>query len=278
MTPARPARVIGLDFSGARAAGRHIWLATGERRQGRLRIGKLEPADQALGVAPERGATLAALAQHLARQGDCAVGCDFPFSLPDALLPPGGWQAFIAVFAAASADAEAFRAACLAQAGGREWKRAADRVTRTPFSVYNLRLYRQSFHGLRDVLAPLVMGGRAVVLPMQAPRAGVPWLLEVCPASYLKRVGLYRGLSAYKGRSGEHRDRRATILAAAAVAGRESLAPLPARLGAVAIEDPGGDALDALLAAVATAGVLADPAAILHAADGLTAREGLVYA
>jgi hypothetical protein len=249
-----PSRILGLDFSGARDAGRRIWLAEGVAVPGALRVASLRRGAALPGGGPAREACLAALAAYLRTLGFFAAGLDFPFSLHCALVPEPDLPSFVAAMAARYPDAEAFRAACRAagraqgeaQGGGagdeRALRRRCDEEARTPFAPHNLRVYRQTFHGVRDLLAPLLAAG-ARVLPVQAPAGEAPWLLEACPASALKRVGRYR---SYKGRTAAHRAWRRTILRWLV---GEGLAPDEPRLAALAVDDPGGDALDALLCA-----------------------------
>lgn len=105
---------------------------------------------------------------------------------------------------------------------------------------------------------------------MQPARPGRAWLLEVCPASTLKRAGRY---APYKGRSDACRAARARILdALEAVEG----VIVPADIRRAALDDPGGDALDSLIAAVATCQAIADPA-FPGPRDGRYALEGRVY-
>ena len=65
-----------------------------------------------------------------------------------------------------------------------------------PFAAYNLRIYRQTFYGVRDVLAAAVARQAAAVIPMQEYAANKAWIVEACPASTLKSLGVYR---PYKG-------------------------------------------------------------------------------
>ncbi|MCZ6557292.1 MAG: hypothetical protein O7A69_05885, partial [SAR324 cluster bacterium] len=67
-----------------------------------------------------------------------------------------------------------------------------------------------------------------------------PWLLEICPASTLKRMGRYR---PYKGKSSSHRAMRGEILAHLEHSGLVLSSP---SLGRKIAEDKGGDALDAV--------------------------------
>ena len=153
------------------------------------------------------------------------------------------WLQFIRTFADALCHAAGLSTGVLARAAhGRELKRRTEIETKTPFSPYNLRLYRQTYYGLRDVIAPLVRERSVRVLPMQSSRSGVPSLIEICPASTLKQMDWYR---PYKGRSVEQRAARLMIWRSLQREGVQ----LAGRLKPIVLADPEGDALDSILAA-----------------------------
>jgi hypothetical protein len=197
------------------------------------------------GSGVERDRCLAALRDFIARKESGVFGLDFPFGLPCQLLKEGRWEDFILSFAGRYASPQAFTQECRAGDGGRELKRLTDRERSTPFSPYNLRLYRQTYFGIGAVLAPLVRQEAACILPMQPARPGSPWVLEICPASTLDDLGLKE---SYKGNRQEHYAARARILEKL-----EKRVPLsaPAELRSTILADREGDALDSVLAAVA---------------------------
>ncbi len=245
---AKPTTIYGVDWSGARDAGRHAWVAGGVRNDCVLHLDHLLRGDELSGGAAERDTFIDALVNFVTHSGPSAFGFDFPFGLPLPLTGRGGWPTLLAEFSQRYPDAETFRERCRLAAAGAELKRVTDRVTKTPFCAYNLRMYRQTYWGMCAVLAPLVNDRKACAVPMQRRRPGLPVLLETCPASTLKILGLYK---PYKGRTPAHRNQRALIVRALERGGR---LVLPARrLRQVIVNDPGGDALDAVIAAVATA-------------------------
>ena len=241
-------RVIGIDFSGAEEAGDAIWIAEACIEGERVSIESCRPATDLSGSGPERVRCLPILVEFLADQRDAIIGCDFPFSLPEAMVDGGSWRNFALGLGSRFSRAEDFLADCRRRSSGREIKRACDRESKVPFAAYNLRIYRQTFHGIRDVLAPLLRNGGAVVLPMEKPRSERPWVIETCPASTLKHAGLY---PSYKGRSEAARTARRQIVDG--LIQRGLLAPLSRSLRRLAIENQGGDALDSMVAAAATA-------------------------
>lgn len=262
---AQARRILGLDFSGAVDAGRKIWIAEGRATRGGLEILSCIPAAELQGGGVELGAALPALRRHIAGLGPAIVGCDFPFSLPRTLIRATTWPEFIAGFD--HTDADAFLAHCRGLSPGVEPKRQTDVESKTPWCAFNIRLYRQSHHGMADLLRPLVTAAEAVALPFQPAAAGIPWLVETCPASALRHFG-WRG--SYKGPG--LRDQRRRILAGLIEAGL--LRALPPPLERRVLENAGGDALDSIIAALAAAASLQELAAGGGKGDPL---EGRVY-
>lgn len=269
---AGPARYLGVDFSGAASAGRTIWIAAAERDGAGLTVTSLLRAADLPGGGRSRESALPALTAYVAGSEAAAAGFDFPFALPAALMPESGWDDFVREFPARYANADDFRRQCREAAGGLEWKREADRLARTPFAAYNLRLYRQTYYGIGQVLRPLIASNSAAVAPMQTPLPDKPALIEVCPASTLKTADLYL---PYKGRSAIHRTHRQRI---AAWLGREGgMRFASQQLEDIAIGNPGGDALDALLAVSAAARAACRMQDVPPAYRAAAAVEGWVF-
>ena len=265
-------RIYGVDFSGARDAGRRMWVAGGVAEGDTLRIQTCHSADALPGSARSRDRCLAALWRFMAGETDGVFGLDFPFGLPQQLVGQRSCDDFVASFPGEYASPDEFRQFCRAAAGGRELKRVTDRESKTPFAAYNIRLYRQTYFGIRDVLHPLVRDQLASVLPMQRRRADRPWVLEICPASTLKVAGLYM---SYKDGPYEHRAARECILERLEATSAVSIST-PAIREAV-LDDRGGDALDSVIAALATFRALCDPASLVVESGSPYALEGYVY-
>jgi hypothetical protein len=281
-----PSRFVGVDFSGAKQAGRSIWLTEGMARINAaghrvLEIHRGESAAELPGGGTGRDLALRALRTHIIKAKEkisttsltTAYGIDFPFTLPRVLLEGRSWEEFIASFADRFPNPEQFRNWCRRRDSGSERKRKTEKKANVPFASYNLRLYRQTYYGIREILAPLVRNHQVWVLPMQQPDLQRPWLMETCPASALKRLNLY---GPYKGKTANRRRHRQKILAA--LLKREDLT-LPKRVwehGAFQsrfIDNAGGDALDSLIAAAIAFWHAPDPSP--DAIDDLD--EGYVY-
>lgn len=259
-------RVYGIDFSGAKDAGKWIWLAGGIVDGAVLRIEECYQAKDLPGSSARRDECLAVLRDFIVGLGTGAVGLDFPFGLPRALVKQKSWEDFILAFPDEYPNAEAFQQACWEAADGRELKRVTDRQSETPFSPYNLRLFRQTYYGIRDLLHPLVRNQLACVLPMQCVQPDKSWVLEICPASTLKRESLY--LQGYK-QGEEGYTARARILEWIEAIGILSISSSTVR--SAVLNDPHGDALDSVIAAFATMRAVSNPA-------GLSAERGSDYA
>lgn len=235
-------KFVGIDFSGARDAGKKIWIAEGAEDGGGIAVATLIPASELPQSGADRSTALTALARHIAGLGRSIVGIDAPNSLPRSFAPDG-WAPWFASFAGSHASAEHFRAACRATTGGKESKRPCDVTAKTPFAAWNLRLYRQTWHSLVDLYAPLVAARAVTVAPFERADGKSPRLAEICPASTLKHLGLY---GSYKGR--KLADERRALLRE--MTGRATL-QMPRALRERAIDDHGGDALDAVIALAA---------------------------
>jgi len=248
-----PTTILGIDFSGAKDAHRKIWIATGVIERGVLHIEDCQSAQELLGVT-DRDQCLSALRDFISLQSPCAVGLDFPFGLPKNAVTSSTWEEFAVSFGQLYPTVGKFDEAFRAPSGHREERRDTDSECKTPFSPFNLRLYRQTYYGIRDVLAPLVRDRLACILPMQVASPQLPWLLEICPASTLARLGLRR---PYKGPGAEKRAARTLILEAIEKKGMVTISS--SMLRAAVIGNPGGDALDSVTAALATCQAIHHP-------------------
>ncbi len=249
--------VYGVDFSGAQDAGERIWIARGSIREDALNVEDLFQAKSLPGSGRERGLSHRALATFIGEQEHGILGLDFPFSLPRGLVRKKSWEEFVLAFEGAYKSPEDFRELCRSKASGRELKRITDIESRTPFSPYNLRLFRQTYFGIRDVLATLVRTDTARILPMQQPLDGKAWVLEICPASTLKKENLSM---PYKGRAEGRRAARLMILEA--IEEKLRLRVATSVIRSKIVSDIGGDALDAVIAALATFRVFRNTSAL----------------
>jgi hypothetical protein len=235
--------IYGIDFSGARDAGNKIWIAKGISDGEALIIEDCFRARDLPASGKDIKACLTAIVNLIKSNQYAVFGFDFPFGLPIALVRENSWEEFIWGFPKKYKNPEELRKTCRKAFNDKELKRETDRENHTPFSPYNLRLFRQTYFGISSILSSLVLGDQARILPMQKRAAGKPVVLEICPASTLKAAGLY---GTYKGKSEAHRLARQSILDR--LPGSCPFRIRNEQVREKAIENAGGDALDSIIA------------------------------
>ena len=240
-------RIYGIDFSGAQDGGKKIWIAKGVVKQDLLLIKECFRARDLLGSGNKLDKCLPALKDFIKENQDAAFGLDFPFGLPEFLVEQKSWKEFIIAFPDLYDSPDHFRETCFSDAGNRELKRQTDKEAKTPLSPYNRRIYKQTYYGISEIINPLVRGNHVCVLPMEKPITSKAWILEICPASTLKSLGLY---VPYKGPDEEKRAARKKILLK--LARFRSLQIKRQEIYKRIIGDKGGDAVDSIIAASST--------------------------
>lgn len=239
--------VYGIDFSGAKNAGRKIWIAGGPIKRGKLEIEECFAAKDLPGSSSKRDEALFALVEYIKSRRETAFGLDFPFGLPASLVHEKSWSKFVSSFTGHYANELDFKTKCFEDSNEKELKRVTDIKSNTPWSPYNLRLFRQTYFGVRCVLLPLVCEGKVSVIPMVRLENGKPILMEICPACTLRAMGYS---SAYKGKSKEHWRERRRIAELLSDSKQASISDN--HVLQTVVENVSGDALDSVLAAFAT--------------------------
>jgi hypothetical protein len=251
--------IYGVDFSGARLAGRNIWLArielSGVAEGGpAYRLTNLRSLEQLSGTA-ERAPALEHLVGLIAESQGALWALDFPFGLPVEVLEPGlKWDGQLALVRDWGDDAYGLGLECLRRAkalgGPNHIRRLTDVEARAPFDCYHYRIIYQTFYGMRDVLGPLRSRRGTAILPFHYRRLpnARRVLVEACPSSTLKRLRLPH--QNYKQPQGgplspKRRATRRALLAG--LAHHVAIGPAHRR---VMMRNPGGDALDAVVAAL----------------------------
>ncbi len=272
--------VVGIDWSGARDAGRRAWVCRAEGAGRELRVLDLHRVADKTGCAVE---DLLVYVQSAIVEppGERWIGIDFPFSITRKVAEHLGhrkWRALVSSWETLFPDAATFARTCTAASmeatGAKEGKRRTDQAAGAPMSAWNLRLFRQTYHGVR-LLRRLIAKDRVAVLPWDQRDQGDVRLVEICPAATLATAR--EESRGYKGRCRAHAERRGHLVE---VAGNEWGVSMAPALVDVVIGDRGGDALDAVLAAVSAYHHAARLSAGCH--DRLRARadllEGHIYA
>lgn len=267
--------IWGVDFSGAKAAGKKMWLSKGKMDDEvttSLAIEECVRAAELPGAGKTRESAMTALVREIRKATSAVIGLDFPFSISKELIEAQTYDEFLNSFPSRYQTAEQFCSICKKLGKGKELKRSTDIQSKTPFSPYNLRLYRQTYYGIRDVLFPLSMDNVVSILPMQEPDAARPWLLEVCPASLLKNLNLYY---SYKGRDRVKKEARIEILGELTKNGFVVIkSPL---IFSRIEEDSEGDALDSVIAAIAVHRAIMSANFINAGKESPYGIEGFVY-
>ena len=259
----RPEIVYGIDFSGAKLAGKNAWIAQLQVQHSPrtaksappLKLVDLRPLGRAAG-ADDRETVYPFLTSEILASRSALWGMDFPFGLPIE-LGLGDWPSQLRHVCQHEGDAKSYGRSlvAIAQRNGDSMhiRRASDLETKTPFDCYHYRIIYQTFHGMRDVLAEIANHVSTRVLPFENNPASAREtiqrvVVEACPSSTLKRWELPH--QNYK-QSGNHppdprrRDTRRVIMKKLV-----SLVEMSSHRRSVMMNNPGGDAIDAVLAGV----------------------------
>jgi hypothetical protein len=260
----------GVDFSGGRLAGRNIWVARtvplaprGGRANGegeKLSLVSLDRLEALAGTA-ERGPALAHLVGRMQQSSAALWGCDFPFGLPVELFPPPHrWPRAFDFLREWGEDAYGCGLECVRRTRTLKHadthrtalhvRRRTDVEARAPFDTFHYRLIYQTFFGMRDVIGPLSRTPRTAVLPFQYRRLPTAErvVVECCPSSVLKKLGLPH--QNYKQPAGGPLTRRRKRTRHVLLAGLARFVHITDAFRRVIMRNPGGDALDAVIAAV----------------------------
>lgn len=242
--------VWGVDFSGARLAGVAIWIAQvdpAERRLVRLdRLATLCGCD-------DRDPALAHLVKMILASKRALWGIDFPFALPIEVAGADvDFPGQLRWLAQAPDDAYGFGRHCVerAQQIGPQMhiRRDTDRETKTPFDCYHYRIICQTFYGMRQVLLPLHRSSGTVIPPFDRVTTFERAVVEACPGSTLKRWGVPH--NNYKQPAGGPLERKRLVNRRQILGKLREFVAIDDRFVRVIQRNPGGDALDAVIAAV----------------------------
>jgi hypothetical protein len=278
--------VHGVDFSGARLAGRTIWVARLEPTGASAptpayRLTSLRSLERLCGTA-ERAPALAALGDRIAASEGALWALDFPFGLPVEVFDAGvGWEEQLDVLAAWGDDAHGFGHECLRRArvlgGPNHIRRTTDVEAKTPFDCYHYRIIYQTFFGMRDVLGPLRHERGTAILPFHYRRlpAARRVLVEACPSSTLKRLALPH--QNYKQPQGGPLTLRRRQTRRVLLDGLSRHLAFEETHRLVMMRNPGGDALDAVIAALGATQAWSSTDHLQIARHPRYPREGRLY-
>jgi Protein of unknown function (DUF429) len=270
---------VGIDISGGAKPEKTTWLTRIRVENGV--VPTVEVSASLAQLPSERSALLhktnpfLKVFEWIIQDPEAIIGIDASFSIPKVLFAKeADWETWVMAIPNSYPTADEFKNKCQTQANGKELKRQTDIETKTPFSPYNLRHYKQTYTTLREVLRPVLMAGKASVLPFQPVAIGKPWMVECCPASILKRLGWDK--SPYKGTQESHQFAREALLQQAL---KQFFVNVPPEIQQAYITNKTGDALDSFLIAWhLTQAWQADSAQFINPATSATeALEGRVF-
>jgi Protein of unknown function (DUF429) len=254
--------IYGVDFSGAKLAGRNTWVARLEPAMCEsgcpsYALTALARLEKLCGTA-ERTTSLGHLVRMIRRSQQALWALDFPFGLPVEVMAPGAqWPAQFDLLRACGEDGYGVGLECLRRAkalgGPNHIRRLTDAEARAPFDPYHYRIIYQTFHGMRDVLGPLRRHTRTAILPFYYRRLATARrvVVEACPASTLKQLGLpHQNYKQPQGGPLTAKRRRTRRIILAGLAEYVAISGTHRR---VIMRNGGGDALDAVIAAVGAA-------------------------
>ena len=249
MDDAVPERIYGVDFGDDFESGDSIWISEATVDDD-LRVLDCRSASEWFGISDDRALVLGSLTSFLASIPDSSVaGLNFPFGLPDNLVPVDDWVTLLARFPDWFTSPEDLRRRCLMHAELVTGNRTSLlRETDEPLgalSPYDERLQDRTFYGIRDVLRPLVTTELVAVQPMMEPETARPSIIETYPAGTLEELELH--MATYKDdteRAERHRTENLDGLEAHGVT-------FPSEVRSRVLSDSGGNALDSVVAAFA---------------------------
>ncbi|WP_323677544.1 DUF429 domain-containing protein [Halorubellus sp. PRR65] len=237
--------IVGIDFSGAQNAGDNIWITTGTTTTGTLTVTACNPATDFLNIPPDKELVFEALVDWTDSLSSATIGLDFPFSIPKAiahsvfdatcykdLLTSPTWPAL---------TPDQFRHQCTNTSG--DQYRLTDAMHRGDHP-HSIRVYKQTFHGIRDILKPL-HNRNVSIAPML--NTGPTTVLETYPAATLAAEPNL--IATHYKNTSSGRDHRQHNIQTLSQLPALNLSNLPQ---ATVINDSEGHALDSLVAALAT--------------------------
>jgi len=250
-------RFYGVDFSGAKKAGDTLWVAEVLPSRRGLTLTSLRSMTSLCGTV-ERAAAHQHLVGMILDSERSLWGFDFPFGLPVELFPAATpWGDQFAFLREWEDDAYGCGLECVRRAtelfDRKHIMRVCDTEARTPFDTFHYRIIYQTFFGMRDVIDPLRQTRGTAVLPFQYRklRTAKRVLVECCPGSVLKREGVpYQN---YKQPTGGPLTRKRRLTRHAILDWLAGVVKFDARFRRVMMRNSGGDAMDAVIAAVGAA-------------------------
>lgn len=250
-SPSPISLIYGIDFSGSQEAYKKIWVCESIPTDEGLQVQKCWNIEEKYGNI-SLNSSLEKLTEFISSSPGAVFGLDFPFGLPKIVVDETNWIAFTKRFPENYNNPYEFHQKCQDRAleltGKKELKRRTDIEAKSPFSPYNCRIFKQTYYGINNVLRPLLVEGLAKILPMEDQENSKPLVLEICPASTLKAESL--SLKGFKKPGKEAEGIRKIILDA--LIEKKCIKDISPYVRKVVLKNTSGDALDSIIAAIAT--------------------------
>ncbi|KAF5083379.1 hypothetical protein DSECCO2_90340 [anaerobic digester metagenome] len=243
--------IFGLDFSAAADPGEKIWISKGHLKKDEIVLEYTESAKALWGNLVSKEDYYTKIRDLVLENPSGVFGMDFSFNLPKECRAGATWKDFICSIRRNFLNAEDFRAHCLKMTGGREKRRKVELDMGAPLSPYNLWIYKQTYHGMRDILSPLM--DSASIVPYTKALTERPWILEVYPGLILKERDLYipyKGTGHNKSTKSQNRELIVDEVTSKSVDGLDL--KVDESFIAKMKENSGGDALDSFMALLVT--------------------------
>lgn len=181
-------KILGVDFSGSKHPAKKIAIAELETKD-LLRLKNIYLLSELKSLENPFALLVSIIAKF------DITGLDAPLGLPYNSIDVASYEEFLNQFT------NKFKTADQLYEHGKNFKkepkREAERVAEVPFSAYNLRLYRQTWSAISQVVTPLVYEHSFSIAGAIDHKNKI--LLEACPASYWKKIAQLSG--PYKGKS-----------------------------------------------------------------------------
>ncbi len=231
--------LYGVDFSGASDGGR-----------GKIRVVRRDLDRPGCVIDGATRCDRRELRERIAASREPSLWrIDAPFSLPLATLERHGFASERSEWIEVARWMQRFGSprglrTALRDLDRREPRRTCDRAAATPMAPMNLRVFKQTWTVMVEVLLPLAEAGLAVEPVHRATADSRTVICEGCPATVLRDLG--RVPRGYKGRGPGPAAERGAIVDSLRQAARGAF-EIPSVLVEEAIADEEGDLLDALL-------------------------------
>lgn len=275
--------IYGVDFSGAKLAGRNTWVSRVETKQGlpKYKLTDISQLEKLCGTA-ERQVALEHLVRMIAESQSALWSLDFPFGLPVEVIGFGEeWSSQFNFLREWGEDDYGVGLECIRRAkalgGPMHIRRLTDIEEKAPFDPYHYRIIYQTFYGMRDILGPLQRVRGTAILPFQYRRlpSARRVIVEACPASTLKRLGLPH--QNYKQPEGGPLTTKRLRTRRDILKGLAEHVEITDSHRRIIMRNGGGDALDAVIAAIGAIRAWRTSDHLLISRHARYPREGRLY-